>query len=111
MKKKTLIIAAAAILLTVIIVASARSRGPKGEKVYLAPAATRPIESVVTASGQIDPKVKVNISAHVIGKIDKPKKKYVFLVGKNKAQLPRSRPVSVTLRTWRSSQESRPAIR
>ena len=31
--------------------------------------------------------MKVNISAHVIGKIDKPKKKYVFLVRKNKAQL------------------------
>ncbi len=70
MKKRALIIGGATLLLVIIIVASVRSGGTKGEKVYVEPAKTRAIESVVTAPGQIDPKVKVNISAHVIGKIE-----------------------------------------
>jgi len=71
MKKRTLIIAGVLVLLTIIVIASIRSSGPEGEKVYVEPAATRRIESVVTAPGQIDPKVKVNISAHIVGKIEK----------------------------------------
>ena len=71
MKKRALIIGAAAILLVLIIVASIRGTGPKGEKVYVTPAVARQIESVVVATGQVDPKVKVNISAHVIGKIER----------------------------------------
>ncbi|MBK5258484.1 MAG: efflux RND transporter periplasmic adaptor subunit [Thermoanaerobaculia bacterium] len=70
MKKRALIIGGAALLLVIIIVASVRSGETKGEKVYVEAAKTRAIESVVTAPGQIDPKVKVNISAHVIGKIE-----------------------------------------
>jgi HlyD family secretion protein len=69
--KKALIIAGAVLLLAVIVIASVRSGGSKGERVYVEPAKTRAIESVVTAAGEIDPKVKVNISAHVIGKIEK----------------------------------------
>ena len=69
--KRGLIIAGAALLVALIVVASIRSGGPKGEKVYTAPVATRTIEAVVTAPGQIDPKVKVNISAHIVGKIEK----------------------------------------
>lgn len=71
MKKRILIIGGAVLVLAAIIAASLLGGGPKGEKVYVEPAATRKIESVVTAPGQIDPKVKVNISAHVIGKIEK----------------------------------------
>ena len=59
------------VLLTVIIAASVTSGRPKGEKVYAEPVGTRSIESVVTAPGQIDPKLKVNISAHIVGKIEK----------------------------------------
>jgi HlyD family secretion protein len=70
-KKRALIIGAAAILLAIIIFASIYGGGEKGEKVYVEPARARKIESLVTAPGQIDPKVKVNISAHVIGKIEK----------------------------------------
>jgi HlyD family secretion protein len=70
-RKRALIAGAAVVVLAIIIVASVRSGGPKGEKIYVTPAASRPIESVVTASGQVDPKVKVNLSAHVIGKIEK----------------------------------------
>jgi HlyD family secretion protein len=69
--KRWLVIGGAAILLAAIIIASVRSSGPKGEKVYTEKAATKTIESVVTAPGQIDPKVKVNISAHIVGKIEK----------------------------------------
>ena len=71
MTRRAWIIAGAAVLLAVIVIASVRSGGPKGERVYVEPAKTRAIESVVTAAGEIDPKVKVNISAHVIGKIEK----------------------------------------
>jgi HlyD family secretion protein len=70
-RKRALIAGTAVVVLAIIIVASVRSGGPKGEKIYVTPAASRPIESVVTASGQVDPKVKVNLSAHVIGKIEK----------------------------------------
>lgn len=60
-----------AIVLVVILVASLTSSGPKGDKVYVEPVKRRDIESVVSAPGEVDPKVKVNISAHVIGKIEK----------------------------------------
>ena len=71
MKKKALLIGGAAILIVAIVVASVRSGGPKGTKVYVEPAVRKTIEATVTAPGQIDPKVKVNISAHIVGKIDK----------------------------------------
>jgi len=60
-----------AVLFALIVFFSVRSGGPKGEKVYAEPAARKTIEAVVTAPGQIDPKVKVNISAHIVGKIEK----------------------------------------
>jgi HlyD family secretion protein len=69
--KRWLLIGGAAIVVAAIIIASVRSSGPKGEKVYTEKAAAKTIESVVTAPGQIDPKVKVNISAHIVGKIEK----------------------------------------
>ncbi len=69
--KRLLIIAGGLVLVAVIVVASIRSGGPKGEKVYVEPAKARKIEAVVSAPGEIDPRVKVNISAHVIGKIEK----------------------------------------
>lgn len=69
--KRALIIAAVAIVLVAVVVASVRSGGPEGEKVYAEPAQTKTVEAVVNAPGQIDPKVKVNISAHIVGKIEK----------------------------------------
>jgi HlyD family secretion protein len=69
--KRWILIAAAVVVVAAIIFASVRSGGPKGEKVYTEKAAVRTIEAVVTAPGQIDPKVKVNISAHIVGKIEK----------------------------------------
>lgn len=69
--KRWLIIGGGLVLAAVLIFAGVKGGGPKGEKVYTEPAATKTLESVVTAPGQIDPKVKVNISAHIVGKIDR----------------------------------------
>ena len=69
--KKPLIIAAVAILLAVVVAASVLSGNDEGESVYATEVRTRDIESLVSAPGEIDPKVKVNISAHVIGKIER----------------------------------------
>ncbi|HEX6160568.1 MAG TPA: efflux RND transporter periplasmic adaptor subunit [Thermoanaerobaculia bacterium] len=69
--KRALIVLAALAVIGLIIFASVSGGGPKGKKVYTEPAATKTVESVVTAPGQIDPKVKVNISAHIVGKIEK----------------------------------------
>jgi HlyD family secretion protein len=69
--KKTLIILGAVVLTGVIIFASVHGGGSKGEKVYVEPVTARNIQAVVTAPGEIDPKVKVNISAHIVGKIEK----------------------------------------
>ena len=69
--RKVLIGVAIAILVIAIIIFSVRSGGPKGTKVYTEKAQKKTISAVVTAPGQIDPKVKVNISAHIVGKIEK----------------------------------------
>jgi HlyD family secretion protein len=58
-------------LLAVVVFASLRgSRREKGTKVYVEEVARRDIGRVVKASGEIDPREKVNISAHVVGKIE-----------------------------------------
>jgi HlyD family secretion protein len=69
--KKTLIIVGAIVLVAVIIFASVRGGGSKGESVYVEPVTQRNIQAIVTAPGEVDPKVKVNISAYIIAKIDK----------------------------------------
>jgi HlyD family secretion protein len=69
--KKPLIIIAAIILVAVIIFASVKGGGSKGESVYVEPVTQRNIQAIVTAPGEVDPKVKVNISAHIVGKIEK----------------------------------------
>jgi len=69
--KRVLIGIAVAIAIGAIIFFSVRGGGDKGEKVYVEPVKARAIEAVVTAPGEVQPKFKVNISAHVIGKIDR----------------------------------------
>ncbi len=69
--KRLLIIAAAVVLIGAIIFFSIRSGNGSAEKVYAEKAMPRKIEAVVTAPGEVDPKLKVNISAYVIGKIEK----------------------------------------
>jgi HlyD family secretion protein len=42
----------------------------KGPRVYLEAVEVRSIARIVKATGEIDPRVKVNLSAHVVGKIE-----------------------------------------
>ncbi len=69
--KRPLITGAVVILVVVIIIASVNSGGSKGQKVYAEKVGERKIESIVSAPGEINPKVKVNLSANVIAKIVK----------------------------------------
>ena len=72
MKRKWILIAGGALLLAVIVGASLRGRGGRDAvRVYAEPVVKRDITQTVKASGQIHPRVKVNISAHVIGKIER----------------------------------------
>ncbi len=69
--KRGIIAAIAVAIIAAIVFFSIRGSSDHGEKVYVEPAQVRKIEAVVTAPGEIDPRVKVNISAHVVGKIEK----------------------------------------
>ncbi len=70
--KRALLIGGAVAVLAAIVVASIRTAGKQERvRVYAEKAARRDITRTVKASGQVDPRVKVNISAHVIGKIEK----------------------------------------
>ena len=54
-----------------IVFASIRAKGgDKGESVYAEPVARRNLAQVVKATGELQPRIQVNISAHVIGKIE-----------------------------------------
>jgi len=70
--KRFLIAGAIVLALAAIVFGSIRAgKRESGTKVYAEAAARRDVVEVVKASGEIDPKEKVNISAHVVGKIDK----------------------------------------
>ena len=70
--KRALIIVAGLLVLGGILAASMKAGAArKGLRVYAEAAARRDIQQVVKATGEIDPRVKVNISAHVVAKIEK----------------------------------------
>lgn len=70
--KKILIGVLVVLALGAIVFFSLRSGGgKKGARVYAAEVERRGIARLVKASGEIDPRIKVNISAHVIGKIER----------------------------------------
>lgn len=70
--KKALVAIAAVLVLGLIVWASMRGGGrKKGKEVYAEPAQRREISQLVKSTGQVDPRVKVNISAHVIAKISR----------------------------------------
>lgn len=72
MKKKVLIALAVAVVLALVVWGSLRGRGgEKGVEVDVEVAERRPITRLVKASGVVDPRVKVNLSAHVVGKIER----------------------------------------
>jgi HlyD family secretion protein len=55
-----------------IVFASIRAQGrDKGAKVYAEGAERRELAQIVKATGELQPRIQVNISAHVVGKIDK----------------------------------------
>jgi HlyD family secretion protein len=70
--KKLIIGLAVVLLLGAMVFAGVRGKGrEKGTRVYAEPVTRRSLTQVVKTSGEIDPRVKVNISAHVVGKIQK----------------------------------------
>jgi HlyD family secretion protein len=70
--KKGLIIGGVVVLLGLVLWASLSGGSrKKGKEVYAEPAKRREISQVVKATGQVDPRIKVNISAHVIAKISR----------------------------------------
>jgi len=69
---KVLIGAGAVLLVGAVVGASLLGKQKqKGEEVYMAKAARRTVVSAVSASGQIQPKTKVNVQSSVIGEIVK----------------------------------------
>lgn len=70
---KKIVIGAVVVLIlgAMVAVALRGSRREKGTKVYVEAVAQRDIGRLVKASGEIDPRLKVNISAHVVGKIER----------------------------------------
>src|ERR1700719_407397 len=65
-------IAGGLLVLAGVLFASMKAGGgKKGARVYAEAAARRDIQQVVKATGEINPRIKVNISAHVVAKIEK----------------------------------------
>jgi HlyD family secretion protein len=70
--KKLWIGIAVAAAIGLVVFASLRGGGGRAKvKIYAEAATRRDLTRVVKASGQINPRIKVNISAHVIGKISR----------------------------------------
>jgi HlyD family secretion protein len=69
--KRSIGIVVGVLVLGGILFASLRSGNQSGERVYVETAKVQDLEAVVSASGQLDPRVKVNISSNVIGKIER----------------------------------------
>jgi multidrug efflux pump subunit AcrA (membrane-fusion protein) len=70
--KKVLVPIVVVVVLALVLFASLRGKsGDKGKEVYAEEAAQRGISKVVKATGQVDPRVKVNLSAHVVAKISR----------------------------------------
>lgn len=70
--KRVLITLAVVLGLVAVLAASVlKGRQERGEEVYAEEAVRRPITRVVKASGAIDARVTVDLSAHVVAKIEK----------------------------------------
>jgi HlyD family secretion protein len=70
--KKALIAVAVLLVLGFVLWTSMRGGSrKKGKEIYAEPAQRREISQVVKSTGQVDPRIKVNISAHVIAKISR----------------------------------------
>jgi HlyD family secretion protein len=69
--KRALIIGGAVIVVAAIVIYSIKSGGSDAEKVYIEPVKTKKIEALVTAPAEINPSLKVNVGAHIVGKIER----------------------------------------
>jgi HlyD family secretion protein len=67
-KRKHVLLAAGAVLVTAVAV-SVRPNDAAATRAYVQAVVRRDLESVVSGTGDINPRLKVNISAHVVGKI------------------------------------------
>src|SRR5260370_34361616 len=70
-RNKVVLGVAAAALLVGIVVISAGARRDRGQEVRFEKVSRRDLVAVVTASGKIQPKKKVDISADITGRITK----------------------------------------
>lgn len=71
MKRALAIAGVVAVLAAVVAASLLRSKGEKGTAVYAETVERRDIVRTVKASGEIDPRVQVQISSHVIGRIER----------------------------------------
>lgn len=71
MKKALLVLAVVAVLAVIVAGSLLREKGEEGVEVDVEPVVQRDITRWVKASGEIDPRVKVNISTHVVGRIER----------------------------------------
>lgn len=69
--KKIVVIVAGAIILAVLILLNVRSSKGSKTEVNVAEVKRRDVEKIITASGNIQPKRRVNVSASAIGKVTK----------------------------------------
>jgi HlyD family secretion protein len=68
--KRALIIGGIVVAVAVIVLVSVKAGSSEGEKVYVEPVKTKKLEAIVTAPAEINPRVQVNVSAHLVGKIE-----------------------------------------
>src|SRR5205814_2257835 len=70
-RSKVLVGAGAAVLIVAIVAISAAARRDRGQEVRLETAGRRDLVAAVTASGKLQPKKKVDVSADITGRITK----------------------------------------
>src|SRR6266705_904000 len=70
-RRKVLVGAGAAVLIVAIVAISAAARRDRGQEVRFETAGRRDLVAAVTASGKIQPKKKVDVSADITGRITK----------------------------------------
>jgi len=90
--KRILIIGGAVIVVAAIVLFSIKSTSSNAEQVYIDTVKTKKIESVVTAPAEINPSLKVNISAHIVGKIERLYIKEGDMVRRNQKLIDLERP-------------------
>ncbi|MDX1630939.1 MAG: efflux RND transporter periplasmic adaptor subunit [Thermoanaerobaculia bacterium] len=71
MKKVLMVVGVLAVLGTIVTASLLKGRdGGEGKKVYAEEAVRRDISRIVKASGTVDPRTKVNISPHLVARIE-----------------------------------------